>query len=157
MSFLCIACGKDLTYLYKDRRSFSEDSKGAAEPHKQALSSWIEVWRRSLLFIKNLFLLSFHIPLKSAASVLMIWGNISDSKKSYFRESMLLLKKWVSYLNLVRYSSASYLKYVTYLTFFLIAVSLQTTPKRKRRRVGEGSEEHNIARRIISDESSFTL
>ena len=74
-----------------------------------------------------------------------------------FRESMLLLKKWVSYLNLVRYSSASYRKYVTYLTFFLIAVSLQTTPKRKRRRVGEGSEEHNIARRIISDESSFTL
>ena len=120
----------------------------------------LKSWRKSLLFIKSLFLLSFHIPLKqekSAASVLMIWGNISDSKKSYFTESMLLLKKWVSYLNLVRYSSASYLKYVTYLTFFLIAVSLQTTPKRKRRRVGEGSEEHNIARRIISDESSFTL
>ena len=32
MSVLRIARGKDLTSLHKDRRSFSEDSKGSAEP-----------------------------------------------------------------------------------------------------------------------------
>ena len=29
--FFCIACGNDLTSLHKERRSFSEDSKGTAE------------------------------------------------------------------------------------------------------------------------------
>ena len=69
----------------------------------------------------------------------------------------LEMKNYVPVLGGASIVVAQRIRYVSYLTFFLIAVSLQTTPKRKRRRVGEGSEEHNIARRIISDESSFTL
>ena len=48
----------------------------------------------------------------------------------------------------------------TYLTFYfiLIAVSLQTTPKRKRSRVGEGSEgQQYFKNNYISSGSSLTL
>ena len=77
MSFLCIACGKDLTYLYKDRRSFSEDSKGAAEPRKQALSSWIEVMEKELIIYQKSFSAIFPHPSEAICYISNFFFNSS--------------------------------------------------------------------------------
>ena len=89
MSFLCIACGKDLTYLYKDWRSFSEDSKGAAEPCKQALSSWIEVMEKELIIYQKSFSAIFPHPSEAGK----VCRKCFDGMGKYFRLKEELLQR----------------------------------------------------------------
>ena len=89
MVILCLACGRDLTSLPKDRRSFSRDSRGAAEPREQALSAWSERMERELLRHHKSFSAVFSEPCNAGK----VCRKCFDDLIKYFKLKANLVEK----------------------------------------------------------------
>lgn len=88
-SILCIACGKDLTSLPRERRSLCKDSKGAAEPRERALSSWMELMEKELVIRQVSFSDIFPDPSKAGK----LCRKCFDDLDRYFRLKEELMQR----------------------------------------------------------------